>query len=378
MRRKYLVSPQGVKYREGKVYANLSGNGYSDIFIFGKNQIVNYGVSKGGAVDMDVFEGEFKYSADGRAGGRLKKISLFSAGITGSANPYTESQIRVGLLNPDSTLSNFSIGDITQLPVASGGGIRDLMKKFEEYRKFLKPLLAWEKSPQAFSVRDLLDADAKQLVATNNIDEGSESKSLAQRFIKIDGLKLISGRTYTDKTAKGRKLLKFGQNALATDKNGERLANAQEDPITGYRALNALPKGATYAWEFEFDSRYLVGTAQYKLGNFVTTSRVAYRGNNKFSGDRLTGISASSYGSTYVDGVARTGKYSGSTYKLKGAAWGEPFTFKGLDESLGVATRTSTYDDASSTSKMTGLIAFENGKFFFNNWDSKPFSGSLL
>ena len=157
----------------------------------------------------------------------------------------------------------------------------------------------------------------KDLGSNNNIGEGSKSKSLAQRFIKIDGIKLISGITYTDKTATGRKLLKFGQNALATDNNGKPLANPREDPITGYRALGALPKGATYTWELEFDSRYFVATAQYKLGNFVTTSRVAYKGSNSFSGDRLIGLSAHSYGSTYVDGTARTGKYSGSTYQLK-------------------------------------------------------------
>ena len=167
--------------------------------------------------------------------------------------------------------------------------------------------------------------------------------------IRIDGIRLRSGKTYTHKSKTGKRLLKMGQNALATvqdyrgqydyyytnsrgvrtwnGRGDDRIAD-EVDPITGYRPLNRLPKGASYKWKYEFNDKYFVATAQYAIKDVVTVSRVAWIGSLKRKGKRVTSMTGKAYASTYVNGWGLTNKYSGSTYRLRSpVTQSSPFTF---------------------------------------------------
>ena len=223
--------------------------------------------------------------------------------------------------------------------------------------------------------------------------------SVTGLYIKIDGIRMDSGKTYTHKSKTGKQLLKMGQNALATvqdyrgqydyyenvggvrtwnGRGDERIAD-EVDPITGYRPLNRLPKGASYKWKYEFNDKYFVATAQYTKKDVVTVSRVAWMGSSKSQGKKVTAMTGEAYGGTYVNGWGLTNKYSGSTYRLRSpVTQRSPFTFKELDSGSGNLIRTSSYRPANSTSAMKGLREFGNGKIFATGWDSDPFSVNVL
>ena len=206
----------------------------------------------------------------------------------------------------------------------------------------------------------------------------NDDTSISSKSIEINGILLVSDQTYTNDSLTGKLLLKMGQNGLATDSTGKRLAG-DIDPITGYRALNELPAGASYKWEFEINQNYLVGTSQYASGSNITTSRVVWAGNNGFAGDKLTSLNFTAVAYAYVDGLNLASAYSGGVSQpVLPVTRTAPFTFKGLDagdyQSIGIAE----YSEVSSNDNMPGLKAFEGGKFFYNGWVTDPFASNLI
>ncbi len=225
--------------------------------------------------------------------------------------------------------------------------------------------------------------------------------SVTGLYIEIDGIRLDGGKTYTHKSKTGKRLLKMGQNALATvqdyrgqydyydtnsrgvrEWNGrgdDRIAD-KVDPITGYRPLNKLPKGATYKWKYEFNDKYFVATGQYTIKDVVTVSRVAWIGSLKRKGKRVTSMTGKAYANTYVNGWGLTNKYTGGSSRLRSpVTQRSPFTFKGLDDGSNSSfISTSSYWPAKSTREMKGLREFGNGKIFATGWDSDPFSVNVL
>jgi hypothetical protein len=217
--------------------------------------------------------------------------------------------------------------------------------------------------------------------------------------IRIDGIRLRSGKTYTHKSKTGKRLLKMGQNSLATvqdyrgqydyyenvggvrtwnGRGDERIAD-EVDPITGYRPLNRLPKGASYKWKYEFNDKYLVATAQYTKKDVVTVSRVAWMGSMKYQGKKLTDITVKDKADTYVNGWGLTNKYTGGSSRLRSPVTKKsPFTFNSLDSGSVDSISTSSYWPAKSTREMKGLREFGNGKIFAAGWDSDPFSVNVL
>jgi len=210
------------------------------------------------------------------------------------------------------------------------------------------------------------------------------------RFIEFDdGIKLFSGQTYTHDSITGQKLLRYGQNALATYCNKPscindddiRLANQEEDPVTGYRSLDALPPGATYSWNFQVNETYFVLTGQYTNGDVKTTSRVVYKGENTFEGNKLVRYQPRLDANVYVNGHAPGKAYSGSVKEVSGRTFSAPFTFRGSDKGgIGTSRQISAYNSSTkfaSATEMTAHLNFENGKFFYNGWDAN-ISANLL
>jgi hypothetical protein len=212
--------------------------------------------------------------------------------------------------------------------------------------------------------------------ASSSVNSGQSSASGLS--IEIDGITLTSGQTYTHDSLTGQLLLKMGQNALATDENGSRLAKV-EDPITGYRPLDSLPAGASYKWKVELNKTCLALTAQFVNGSNKTTGRTVWTGNNTFTGNKLTSLNFSSAASAFVDGLKPTNSFSGLTQQPNvPVTITAPFTFKGLDANDYTYTINSEYSGVSSNANMPSVQAFGGGKFFYNGWNADPFAANLL
>lgn len=221
-------------------------------------------------------------------------------------------------------------------------------------------------------------ADTSVKAVKGGGSSGTGQTSASGLSMEIDGITLVSGQTYTHETQIGRSLLRLGQNGLATDGNGTRLAT-MVDPITGYRTLDSLPAGASYKWKFEFNQNYLVGTAQFANGSKKTTGRVVWAGSNSFTGGKLSSFNFGSVGSAFVDGLKPSKAYFGNTLQLNAPKTrSAPFAFREIDSEDYMFTVTSEYSGVSSNANMPGVQAFAGGKFFYNGWNTDPFAANLL
>jgi hypothetical protein len=209
---------------------------------------------------------------------------------------------------------------------------------------------------------------------------GGGGKAPVARSILIDGIQLVSDQTYTSDSPIGKLLLKYGQNALAVDDDGRRLADPEVDPITGYRPF-VPPAGAVYKWEMEISEDYVVVTAQYASGVNIGTARSVWIGNFGFTGQRLTSFTFTEWANAMVEPqLSPDGPYGGYSVKADRPETIYPLTFGNLDN-LGDMldyTVTSEYGEKVSNSEMPGLQTFGGGKFFYNGWDADPFASNLI
>ena len=207
---------------------------------------------------------------------------------------------------------------------------------------------------------------------------GGGGKAPVARSILIDGIQLVSDQTYTSDSPIGKLLLKYGQNALAVDDDGRRLADPEVDPITGYRPF-VPPAGAVYKWETEISEDYVVATAQYASGVNIGTARSVWIGNFGFTGQRLTSFTFTEWANAMVEPqLSPDGPYGGYSVKADRPETISPLTFWNLDRGDYKYTVTSEYGEKVSNSEMPGLRAFGGGKFFYNGWDADPFASNLI
>ena len=203
-------------------------------------------------------------------------------------------------------------------------------------------------------------------------------KAPVARSILIDGIQLVSDQTYTSDSPIGKLLLKYGQNGLAVDDDGRRLADPEVDPITGYRPF-VPPAGAVYKWEVEISEDYVVATAQYASGVNIGTARSVWIGNFGFTGQRLTSFTFTEWANAMVEPqLSPDGPYGGYSVKADRPETISPLTFWNLDRGDYKYTVTSEYGEKVSNSEMPGLRAFGGGKFFYNGWDADPFASNLI
>ena len=207
---------------------------------------------------------------------------------------------------------------------------------------------------------------------------GGGGKAPVARSILIDAIQLVSDQTYTSDSPIGKLLLKYGQNALAVDDDGRRLADPEVDPITGYRPF-VPPAGAVYKWEAEISEDYVVITGQYASGVNIGTARTVWIGNFGFTGQRLTSFTFTEWANAMVEPqLSPDGPYGGYSVKADRPETILALTFRNLDRSDFKYTVTSEYGEKVSNSEMPGLQTFGGGKFFYNGWDADPFASNLI
>ena len=223
----------------------------------------------------------------------------------------------------------------------------------------------------------VLDTSVKAGKAGGSGGGGGGGKDPDARSILIEGIELVSDQTYTSDSPIGKLLLKYGQNALAVDDDGRRLADPEVDPITGYRPF-VPPAGAVYKWEAEISEDYVVMTAQYASGVNIGTARTVWIGNFGFTGQRLTSFTFTEWANAMVEPqLSPDGPYGGYSVKADRPETISPLTFWNLEGDFKY-TVTSEYGEKVSNSEMPGLQAFGGGKFFYNGWDADPFASNLI